>query len=107
MAGEAPLTAPFDFTPPRRQNLETRGKSSRKDGFIFADGLPFRADKSDDVRDGKKGERNMIKQKELRAALERLEPWKGMNAEWRKLPNGQLERFVDWKGAAERAGRRS
>lgn len=49
----------------------------------------------------------MIKQKELMAALERLEPWKGPNAEWRKLPNGRLERFVDWKGAAERAGRRS
>lgn len=107
MAGEAPLTAPIDFKPSRGRNLETGGKSSQEGAFIFADRLPFRADKSDDVRDGKKGERNMIKQKELMAALERLEPWKGMNAEWRKIPNGRLERFVDWKGAAERAGRRS
>jgi hypothetical protein len=107
MAGEAPLTAPIYFKPPSGKNLETRGKSSQEGGFIFADGLPLRADKSDDVRDGKKGERNMIKQKELMAALERMEPWRDRNAEWRKLQNGRLERFVDWKGAAERAGRRS
>lgn len=107
MAGEAPLTAPIDFNPPSGRNLETRGKSSQEGSFIFADGLPFRADKSDDVRDGKKGERNMIKQKELMAALERLEPWRDRNADWRKLPDGRLARFVDWKGASKRAGRRS
>ena len=49
----------------------------------------------------------MIERNEMKAALERLEPWKDRNAEWRKLPNGRLARFVDWKGASERAGRRA
>lgn len=48
----------------------------------------------------------MIKREELKAALERLEPWRDRNAEWRRLPNGRLARFVDWIGAARRAGRR-
>lgn len=49
----------------------------------------------------------MIKQRELKAALERMEPWRDRNADWRKLQDGRLVRFVDWKGASERAGRRS
>jgi hypothetical protein len=107
MAGVAPLTAPSNFTPSRGTDLKTRGKSSEESEFIFAGGLPIRADKSDDVRDGtKEGERRMIKREELKAALERLEPWRDRNAEWRRLPNGRLARFVDWNGAARRAGRR-
>lgn len=48
-----------------------------------------------------------ITQRQIVAALERLEPWKDRNADWRKLPDGRLARFVDWKGASERAGRRA
>ena len=48
-----------------------------------------------------------ITQRQIVAALERLEPWKDRNADWRKLPNGRLARFVDWKGASGRAGRRA
>lgn len=36
-----------------------------------------------------------IGQKELKRALDRLEPWH--SADIRKLSNGRLVRFVDWK----------
>ena len=42
----------------------------------------------------------MITQKEMLAALERLEPWK--RTDWRKLPNGRIVRFVDWNRKAVR-----
>lgn len=39
----------------------------------------------------------MITQMELLAALERLEPWK--RTDYRKLPNGRIVRFIDWRKA--------
>ena len=42
----------------------------------------------------------MITQKELKPALDRLEPWK--RPDWRKLANGRIVRFVDWKRLASR-----
>ena len=37
----------------------------------------------------------MITGEQLRKMLENLEPWRG--TDWRKLPNGRIVRFVDWK----------
>ena len=42
-----------------------------------------------------KGKTMTIGQKELKRALDRLEPWH--SADIRKLSNGRLVRFVDWK----------
>ena len=42
----------------------------------------------------------MIKAKQLRKMLENLEPWR--ESDWRKLPNGRIVRFVDWKRLAAR-----
>ena len=43
---------------------------------------------------------NTITQGELKAALDRLEPWR--EADWRQLSNGRSVRFVDWKRLAAR-----
>ena len=40
----------------------------------------------------------MIKQKEMKRALERMEPWK--LTDMRKLSNGRIVRFTDWKKLA-------
>ncbi len=40
----------------------------------------------------------MIKQKEMKRALERMEPWK--LTDMRKMPNGRIVRFTDWKKLA-------
>ena len=40
----------------------------------------------------------MISQQELKRALDALEPWKELDV--RKLSNGKLARFVDWKRKA-------
>ena len=45
----------------------------------------------------------MIKQWELKRALDRLEPWRGLDV--RKLANGQIVRFVDWKSRCGKAVR--
>ena len=41
----------------------------------------------------------MIKQQELKRALDALQPWNGP-LDLRKLSNGKLARFVDWKRKA-------
>ena len=42
----------------------------------------------------------IITAKQLRKMLEDVEPWRG--SDWRKLPNGRIVRFVDWKRLATR-----
>ena len=42
----------------------------------------------------------MITAEQLRKMLDDLEPWRGND--WRKLPNGRIVRFVDWKRLAAR-----
>jgi len=42
----------------------------------------------------------MITAEQLRAMLDDLEPWRG--TDWRKLSNGRIVRFVDWKRLAAR-----
>ena len=42
----------------------------------------------------------MIKVKQLRKMLDDVEPWRG--SDWRKLPNGRIAKFVDWKRLAAR-----
>ena len=44
----------------------------------------------------------MITQSELLAMLERRVPWHWRMTDWRKLPNGRIARFVDWKRKAVR-----
>ena len=42
----------------------------------------------------------MITAEQLRKMLDDAEPWRG--SDWRKLPNGRIVRFVDWKRLAAR-----
>jgi len=42
----------------------------------------------------------VIHQAVLKTALDRMEPWR--HPDYRKLPNGRIVRFVDWKRLASR-----
>lgn len=43
-----------------------------------------------------------ITRKQLYAALERLEPWRG--PDWRKMPNGRVVKYVDWRRRVGKGG---
>lgn len=44
----------------------------------------------------------MITAEQLRKMLDDLEPWHWRATDWRKLSNGRIVRFVDWKRLAAR-----
>ena len=39
----------------------------------------------------------MLSQADLLVILTRLMPWHPSRTEWRKLPNGRIVRFINWK----------
>lgn len=43
-----------------------------------------------------------ITQDKLKTALDRLAPWHPRATDWRKLSNGRIVRFVDWRRIASR-----
>ena len=47
----------------------------------------------------------MITPEQLYRALERLDPYRPSVSDWRKLSNGRIVRFVNWRKAATEASK--